>query len=569
MERKKKMVADEGEDGGGEEPYPGIDREQGDGEEDPEGEEEVVDDDEDKRNPQYIPKRGMFYEHDDRIDPADEEDEEGGEDKEKLEAEAKKKIWKADTASKWGHDKFMELEQLPKGEEELVAAYGYDIRDEDNAPRARRRRRYGRGPNKYTRNWEDEEAYVKPTAPRGRGGATRGGREEFPALGERDGGDEEEEKRVKLKREATNPEMKRETRPEYKREKSTPEFKTREDRGGRGGRRSWERDEESWAPRGRGRGKWEGGGRGGRGRGRGEDGHWRGGRGGGPDDGHWRGGRGGGGFEGRGRGGGRGNWEDRGRGGDRGERRQRDEVNRNYAGGAGDHPEFRGGRGGRGRGRGRGGGGGGEDRREGRGGSQGKEEVTEGMAGLDLVREGSSETGGRGGPKRYSSQRRGGPTTPLQEQMFAEGMDPSLCSGPPAHPPFQSPLGQNARLNISTAVSQSGLGSVPAAFIAPSPIHFSPQFPGVPVTQVMVPNPQAGLPHIAADPMILAGQGGPDSFTEVRGGVTYFNPTAQNFMPQRPSVNKRPKAAIAIIDPSSGGRESMEGELAPELLAEQ
>ena len=89
------------------------------------------------------------------------------------------------------------------------------------------------------------------------------------------------------------------------------------------------------------------------------------------------------------------------------------------------------------------------------------------------------------------------------------------------------------------------------------------------MTQVMVPNPQAGLPHIAADPMILAGQGGPDSFTEVRGGVTYFNPTAQNFMPQRPSVNKRPKAAIAIIDPSSGGRESMEGELAPELLAEQ
>ena len=124
------MVADEGEDGGGEEPYPGIDREEGDGEEDPEGEEEVVDDDEDKRNPQYIPKRGMFYEHDDRIDPADEEEEEG-EDKEKSEAEAKKKIWKADTASKWGHDKFMELEQLPKGEDELVAAYGYDIRDED------------------------------------------------------------------------------------------------------------------------------------------------------------------------------------------------------------------------------------------------------------------------------------------------------------------------------------------------------------------------------------------------------------------------------------------------------
>ena len=40
-----------------------------------------------------------------------------------------------------------------------MSAYGYDIRNEDNAPRARRRRRYGRGPNKYTRKWEDMEAY--------------------------------------------------------------------------------------------------------------------------------------------------------------------------------------------------------------------------------------------------------------------------------------------------------------------------------------------------------------------------------------------------------------------------
>lgn len=39
--------------------------------------------------------------------------------------------------------------------------------------RARRRRRYGRGPNKYDRTWEDEEAYSRP---RGGGrGAPRGG----------------------------------------------------------------------------------------------------------------------------------------------------------------------------------------------------------------------------------------------------------------------------------------------------------------------------------------------------------------------------------------------------------
>ena len=40
----------------------------GDGQE----ENKKVDDDEDRRNPQYIPKKGMFYEHDDRIDSGDE-----------------------------------------------------------------------------------------------------------------------------------------------------------------------------------------------------------------------------------------------------------------------------------------------------------------------------------------------------------------------------------------------------------------------------------------------------------------------------------------------------------------
>ena len=151
----------QGENGSGEEPYPGVERQEGDGEETPLGEEETLDDDEDKKNPAYIPKRGMFYEHDDRIDPEDEEEEEKNKEEEK---DKKKKVWKADTAERWGHDKFMEMEQSPKNEDELVAAYGYDIRGEDAAPRARRRRRYGRGPNKYTRSWKDEDAYVKPAA---------------------------------------------------------------------------------------------------------------------------------------------------------------------------------------------------------------------------------------------------------------------------------------------------------------------------------------------------------------------------------------------------------------------
>lgn len=41
-----------------------IEREEGDGEESLPS--NKVDDDEDKKNPQYIPKRGTFYEHDDR-----------------------------------------------------------------------------------------------------------------------------------------------------------------------------------------------------------------------------------------------------------------------------------------------------------------------------------------------------------------------------------------------------------------------------------------------------------------------------------------------------------------------
>ena len=51
-------------EGAGEEPFPGTERQEGDGQETP----EVMDDDEDKKNPQYIPKKGMFYEHDDRSD---------------------------------------------------------------------------------------------------------------------------------------------------------------------------------------------------------------------------------------------------------------------------------------------------------------------------------------------------------------------------------------------------------------------------------------------------------------------------------------------------------------------
>ena len=138
-------------------------REDGDGQEAIDEDKALVDEDEDRRNPQYIPKKGMFYEHDDRIDSEDEKK------VDEKEEPRKKRVWKSETINRWGHDKFAELDQAPKSKEELVQAYGYDIRNEDNAPRARRRRRYGRGPNKYTRDWKDEDAYGGPAGKEGRG----------------------------------------------------------------------------------------------------------------------------------------------------------------------------------------------------------------------------------------------------------------------------------------------------------------------------------------------------------------------------------------------------------------
>ncbi|XP_046645650.1 protein CASC3-like isoform X2 [Daphnia pulicaria] len=148
-------------------------REEGDGEEsdDEDAPAKPLDDDEDRRNPQYIPKRGGFYEHDDRnreeVEEAAAEEPVAG-----VEVEKPKKT-RSEAIDRWGHDMFDPNQQVPKSDQELVDLYGYDIRQEEGAPRARRRRRYGRGPNKYDRTWEDEDAYSRP---RGRGGvASRGG----------------------------------------------------------------------------------------------------------------------------------------------------------------------------------------------------------------------------------------------------------------------------------------------------------------------------------------------------------------------------------------------------------
>ena len=554
----------QGENGSGEEPYPGVERQEGDGEETPSSP-TTLDDDEDKKNPAYIPKRGMFYEHDDRIDPEDEVEEEKKEKEEKeKDKDKKKKVWKADASEKWGHDKFMEMEQTPKNEEELVAAYGYDIRNEDAAPRARRRRRYGRGPNKYTRSWKDEDAYVKPATakpvpvkPGGKPGKSVKIEDSKPEQ-------DYEEEYPSLKREKSMTEMKSSNRPEFKREKSAPEIRTN-----KLNRNSRERDEDSF-------------------RNRKSDGFYNnksdfGGRGFGPNRG--RGGRGGrGGFDGpepfRGGRGTRGGFDDRGRGG--GDRRIRDD--RGYP-----DNDFRGrGRGGhRGRGRGENG----VDKRfmePGMGGKQG--DLADEMNNLDIKDNDTGPDKQRGG-MRYSQQRRGdragsdnsnGRDSNSLQEMYAEGIDPSLHSGPPSAPPFQNQLSNSNNNRLSHAghgnSRQNNISSAPNNFIGHNqPIlnYAGPQFPVGPAGAVppstlglgpavtAIPNlagtitTGVGMPIMAApDPMMIG-----DTFTDVRGGVTYFNPTAQNFLPQR-NITKRAKAPIAIVDPSMkvGDNRSLPGE---------
>ncbi|KAG8037604.1 hypothetical protein G9C98_005815 [Cotesia typhae] len=122
----------------------GVQRERGDGQEEDKPQKKL-DDDEDRRNPQYIPKRGTFYEHDDRTT------EEAAEDtvEQPVERESKdKKVWK-DKEDRWDHDRYNDQEQAPKSHEELIAVYGYDIRNEEGPPRARRRRRYGKQQNAF------------------------------------------------------------------------------------------------------------------------------------------------------------------------------------------------------------------------------------------------------------------------------------------------------------------------------------------------------------------------------------------------------------------------------------
>lgn len=110
-----------------------AERESGDGQEQDAETKKKVDDDEDRSNPQYIPKKGTFYEHDDRTAEdgdveVEEIKEEGseeqlpgtGKEKEKKDGRITKK-WQA-SQDRWTHDRFDECEQAPKSRSELVSS---------------------------------------------------------------------------------------------------------------------------------------------------------------------------------------------------------------------------------------------------------------------------------------------------------------------------------------------------------------------------------------------------------------------------------------------------------------
>ncbi|XP_053554290.1 protein CASC3 [Bombina bombina] len=109
-----------------------------------------LDDDEDRKNPAYIPRKGLFFEHDLRGHTQDEEVRPKG--------RHPRKLWKDE--GRWEHDRFREDEQAPKSREELIALYGYDIRScknpEDIRPRRPRKPRFS-SPTRREEN--DEKPY--------------------------------------------------------------------------------------------------------------------------------------------------------------------------------------------------------------------------------------------------------------------------------------------------------------------------------------------------------------------------------------------------------------------------
>ncbi|KAJ8264680.1 hypothetical protein GJAV_G00152440 [Gymnothorax javanicus] len=168
VEEEEDEEVEEGEDGVGKEVKSeekenlAGERQSGDGQEsidDPENNSgsksgKKLDDDEDRKNPAYIPRKGLFFEHDVRGQAHEEDIRPKG---------RHRKLWKDE--GRWEHDKFREDEQAPKSREELIAMYGYDIRNtngpSDGRPFKSRKPRYNNSPA-WDKRWRDGEKLSRP-----------------------------------------------------------------------------------------------------------------------------------------------------------------------------------------------------------------------------------------------------------------------------------------------------------------------------------------------------------------------------------------------------------------------
>lgn len=205
--------------------------------EDDEAKEDRSNEDEDEKHPAFIPRKGLFFLHDDRIDQEYEnapsgpkmdiemakeasplesepelEEEEGekenwaekeeedplkAQEREREERARKKAERRANLGDKWSHDKFEEQQQQPRSLDELVERYGFDIRSlpadadfsklesDENSPgkRTRPQRRNPSGPKRGgMRNQNPRNQQREPRNNKNRDPPQLKNNEDFPDL---------------------------------------------------------------------------------------------------------------------------------------------------------------------------------------------------------------------------------------------------------------------------------------------------------------------------------------------------------------------------------------------------
>ena len=143
---------------------------------------------------------------------------------------------------------------------------------------------------------------------------------------------------------------------------------------------------------------------------------------------------------------------------------------------------------------------------------------------------------------------------------------PALTANTAAAPPAPY-IGPNGMVNygpppvqytpVTVPISLPLVGVPPDSFVPPGAVT---AVPGGPLMPAHLAAAAAGVVSSPEQQVLLAAaNSGSPGYAVERGGVTYFNPTAQAPIVQR-AVNKRPKAAIPIVDPSQVGGPRVYGE---------